>query len=330
MTTARFDDSPPHQHHHLTVLFFLILLPFFMLESAKAMDVFIGAEAKGSLSYYTGKNICRIIHNIDTSITCQVVTAQKSISDNLTNLQTGALDLALIDTGFLHEAISKTGMFQYQDIAHDNVRYLLPLYKKHITLIVRKDARITSLEDLPGKRFNMGVTGTEQYHASRTIMNVKNWTKETFSLLENLPSSHSQDYIAFNCGSVQSMLNIGVHPNDDIARLTEQNKGQLVNIDDKEMDRFIENTPGYFFMHIPANVYPHQDKRVATYGTEIVLLANRDIDNDLINTLLNGLLKKQSWLRKSHPSLAEFNMERSWQESPPIPYHPAAKQFFSQ
>ncbi len=328
MTTARLDDSPPH--HHLTVLFFLLLLPFFMLDSAKAMDIFVGAEAKGSLSYYTGKNICRIMSTIDKSLTCQVVAPENSISDNLTNLQTGALDLALVDTGVLHEAISKTGMFQFQDIAHDNISYLLPLYKKHITLIVRKGAKITSLEDLRGKRFNMGVSGTEQYHASRTIMNVKNWTKDTFSLLENLPASQSQDYIAFNRGSVQAMLNIGVHPNDDIARLAKENKGQLVNIDDEEMDRFIENNPSYFFMHIPANVYPNQDKRVATYGTEIVLLANRDIDTDLINALLNGLLKKQSWLRKSHPSLAEFNLERSWQESPPIPYHPAAKQFFTQ
>lgn len=294
------------------------------------MDIFIGAEAKGSLSYYTGKNICRIMSNIDKSLSCQVVAAEQSISNNLTNLQTGALDLALVDTGLLHEAISKTGMFQFQDIAHDNVRYLLPLYKKHVALIVRKDSKITSLEALRGKRFNMGVTGTEQYHASRTIMNVKNWTKETFGLLENLPSSQSQDYIAFNRGSVQAMLNIGVHPNDDITQLTKENKGQLVNIDDEEMDRFIENSPSYFFMHIPANVYPHQDKRVATYGTEIVLLTNRDIDDDLIDALLKGLLKKQSWLRKSHPSLAEFNMERSWRESPPIPYHPAAKHFFTQ
>lgn len=328
MTTARFDDSP--SRYYPKVLLFLLLLPFFMVGSAKAMDIFIGAEAKGSLSYYTGKNICRIMNNIDKNLTCQVVAAENSTSDNLTNLQTGALDLALVDTGFLHEAINKTGMFQFQDISHDNVRYLLPLYKKYITLIVRKDAKIKSLEDLQGKRFNIGLTGTEQYHASRTIMNVKNWTKKTFSLLENLSSSQSQDYIAFNRGSVQAMLNIGVHPSDDIARLTKENKGHLVNIDDKEMDRFVENSPSYFFMHIPANLYPHQNKRVATIGTEIVLLANRDIDSELINALLNGLLKKQSWLRKSHPSLAEFNLERSWQESPPIPYHPVAKDFFTQ
>ena len=74
---------------------------------------------------------------------CETVPASDDVH-NLTNLQGGSLDIGLIDSRMLHDAVNKTGEFEFLDISYDNLRALVPLYDIPITLVVRSDAKITS------------------------------------------------------------------------------------------------------------------------------------------------------------------------------------------
>ena len=57
----------------------------------------------------------------------------------------------------LHDAMNKSGNFEFLDISYDNLRTLAPLYDDPITLVVRSDAKIASLAALKGKRINAAI-----------------------------------------------------------------------------------------------------------------------------------------------------------------------------
>jgi len=64
---------------------------------------------------------------------------------------------------------------KFLDISYENLRALVPIYDVPITLLVRSDAKITSLEELQGKRINAGSPLSLQHFAVDTIMKAKNW-----------------------------------------------------------------------------------------------------------------------------------------------------------
>jgi len=153
------------------------LFPF----SANAFDILLGTGETGTFSHFTGRMLCRVINSYSDDMNCKTVPTPDDVDapddvHNLTNLRGGFLDIGLIDSRMLHDAINKTGDFEFLDISYENLRVLVPLYYTPITLVVRSDARITSLEDLKGKRINAGAWLSIEQLAMDTIMKAKNWS----------------------------------------------------------------------------------------------------------------------------------------------------------
>ena len=186
--------------------------------SVNAFDILMGTGETGTFSHFTGRTICRMINKQANDISCKTVPGSGDVH-NLTNLQEGSLDIGLIDSRMLNDAINKTGYFEFLDISYDNLRALVPLYDVPITLIVRKDAKITSLEELKGKRVNAGAPRSLQHLAFDTIMKAKNWSQGDFSLVAELTASQSQDRMALCYGTIQAILHIGVHPDAALQKL---------------------------------------------------------------------------------------------------------------
>ena len=145
------------------------LLPF----PANAFDILLGTGETGTFSHHAGRTICRIINRHADDINCKTVPASGDVH-NLTNLRGGSLDIGLIDSRMLHDAMNKTGYFEFLDISYDNLRVLVPLYEVPVALVVRSNAKIASLEALKGKRINAGAPRSPQHLAVNTIMKAKN------------------------------------------------------------------------------------------------------------------------------------------------------------
>ena len=127
----------------ISAFLIVVLLPF----SANAFDILLGTGETGTFSHFTGRTICRIINGHADDINCKTVPASGNVH-NLTNLREGSLDIGLIDSRMLHDAMNKTGYFEFLDISYDNLRVLVPLYDVPVTLVVRSDDGINSLEEL--------------------------------------------------------------------------------------------------------------------------------------------------------------------------------------
>ncbi len=88
--------------------------------AADAGDVLLGTGAAGDFSHFTGRVICRILNRSPGELNCRVIPAQDDIH-NLTNLNGGSLDLALLDSRLLNDAMTRKGQFQFLDIRYDNL-----------------------------------------------------------------------------------------------------------------------------------------------------------------------------------------------------------------
>ncbi|UCH20439.1 MAG: TAXI family TRAP transporter solute-binding subunit [Deltaproteobacteria bacterium] len=301
------------------------LFPF----SAKALDILLGTGEPGTFSHFTGRTICRMINKFSDDLTCKTVVAPDDVH-NITNLRGGALDIGLIDSRLLYDAINKTGYFKFFDISYENLRTLFPLYDIPVTLVVRRDAGITSLEALKGKRINTGAPISLENLAFDTIMKAKNWSKADFSLIQELPASQSQDTMAFCYGTVQAMVHIGVHPDRSLQQLLERCKASLANMDDNDIEKLVNDHPALFKTNITVDTYPSQPKGVTTFGTRMTLVTSDALDAQTVYKIIDVIYKNQKRLRGAHQAFSSFTVRATQKNDAGIQAHPGAVKFFSE
>ena len=311
----------------LIISAFLIvgLFPF----SANALDILLGTGEPGTFSHFTSRILCRIINRYSDDLNCKTVPAPDDVH-NLTNLRQGGLDIGLIDSRMLLDALNKTGHFMFLDIGYENLRALVPLYDVPITLVVRSDAKVTSLEELKGKRINAGAPLSLQHLAVDTIMKAKNWSKKDFSLVEELPSSKSQDTMAFCHGTVQAMVHIGVHPDSSLQQLLRLCKADLVNMDDNDIQKLVNDHPAFWKINTAADTYPSQSKGITTFGTRAMLVASEDLDEQTVYQIIDAIYSNRERLKSAHPSLSLFPVGAAQKSATGIQLHPGAAKYFSE
>ena len=304
---------------------FIALTPI----SASALDILIGAGPEGTFSHFAGRTICRIISRHADDIACRTVPADDAI-DNLTNLQSGSLDISLVDSLMLTDAVNKTGYFKFLDIRYDNLRELLPLYDRPVTLVVRDDAHITILENMKGKRINAGAARSEERLATDAILTAKNWTKDDFSLFGELSASQSQDTMAFCYGEIQAMFHIGVHPDVSVQQLLELCNASLVDMGDNDIAKLVDSQPAFSEIDIPAGVYPSIQKPISTFGTTVFLIASGNLDEETAFKIMEALDINQQNLKNAHTALNDFAVGPDRKRSVGIELHPGAAKYFSE
>jgi len=301
------------------------LFPF----TANALDLLLGTGEIGTFSHFTGRTICRMINKHSNDINCKTVAAPGDVH-NLTNLQEGSLDIGLIDSRMLHDALNKRGHFEFLDISYDNLRSLVPLYDVPVTLVVRRHAKITALKELKGKRINAGAPRSLPHLAFDTIMQAKNWSDGDFSLVEELPASQSQDTMALCYGTIQAMLHVGVHPDSSLQQLFKLCKVGLANMNDKDIEKLVNDHPAFSKVNIAADTYPSHPKVITTFGTRALLVASADLDEQTVYKIIDAIYNNQKYLKRAHPALSSFTLDATPKNDIGIQLHPGAAKYFSE
>lgn len=304
----------------------VFLLALFLPLTTHAYEILMGTGEKGSFSHFTGKTICRLI-GMGQDISCKTIPAPDR-SHNLTNLRSGAIDVALVDSQMLHDAFNSTGYFKFLDINYENLRTLVPLYTVPIALVALDDAKINSLDDLQGKRINAGAPLSLQRIAANNIMAAKGWSEKNFSLVEWLPANHSQDTLAFSNGAIQAMFHIGVHPDPVLYHLLKRAKASLVDIYDSDIEKLVDEHSAFIKATIDAGTYSTNPEQISTFATQVILVTSEDLDDDTVTTILSAIFQNKEQLAKVHPSLSTIKKSDNTKFGGEVRPHRAAIEFF--
>ncbi len=288
---------------------------------SRAYELLLGTGEVGSFSHFAGRTICRAVNKHTLDVVCRPIPAPDN-THNLTNIQGGSLDVALVNSKFLQDAISHSGYFKYLDINYDNLRLLLPIYRLPITLVVRRGSGITTLKDLRGKRVNSGAPLSIQELIFSEIMATLGWHQSDFSLYQSLSSAFAQDIIAFNNGTVQAMLHAGVHPDEKLERLLSHSRSKLVSINEPTINSLINKKIGFCKSSIAAGTYSGISDGLETLALETMLITNEDTDDSVVSTILDAVIAAKMQLQQAHPSFLASDIYAEGCEK--IVFHPAA------
>jgi len=330
-TPSRFTN--PHQFSRAGKSILTLVLFFLSFSTSSAFELILGTSQPGTFDHHTGRVICRMLNSLTEDLDCRVEPADDaSHADaavhNLTNIQSGSLDLGIVNSTNQANAVNRSGQFEFLDIRYDNLRSLFSLNSIPFTLITYQGAGIRSFGDLRGKTVNIGNRGSSQREIMNSLLAALNWSKKDFKLVEQISASRSQDSMALCHRNVDAIVRVSVHPEASIQQVVKLCDAILVDVSGPDIMQFIEQNPAYQIIDIPAGTYASNPAPVATFGVKATLITSAEMDEETVYTIVRTMFENLDRLKKTHPSFALLTPARMYTGRLTAPLHRGAIKYY--
>jgi TRAP transporter TAXI family solute receptor len=144
----------------LSALFMAALLTAGMTGTVRAADFVIGVGDGARLHYHVGRALCRVIKRSIQGVSCEALQIEGRDPAEplavLNNVRNGTIEIGIVQSDWIHHAFNASGPAKFGDEKYTNLRTMFVLHGEPFTVIARQDARIKKLDDLAGKRVNIG------------------------------------------------------------------------------------------------------------------------------------------------------------------------------
>ena len=192
---------------------------------AEEKFVTIGTGGQTGVYYQVGGAICRLVNRgtKDHEIKCTHTTGG-SVA-NINGIRTGDLDLGVAQSDWQYHAYNGTAPDKFPDGKFEGLRAVFSVHPEPFTVVARADSGISSIDDLKGKRVNIGNPGSGQRGTMEVLMDKMGWTMDDFALASELKSSEQAAALCDN--KVDAIVFTVGHPNGSIKEATTSCESKL-------------------------------------------------------------------------------------------------------
>lgn len=290
--------------------------------------VSIGTGGVTGVYYPTGGAICRLVNKSrsEHGLRCSTESSAGSVA-NLNGIEKGDIDFGIAQSDWLYHAYNGSNKFQKSG-ANKDLRAVFSIHPETFTLVARADSGIKSLDDIVGKRVNIGIEGSGQRGTMATLMKVKGWSKSSFSLAAELKGSEQASALCNN--EIDVMVYVIGHPSGAIKEATTSCDSVLVDVSGPSIDQMIKDNRYYQPQMIPGGLYLGNDRSVKSFGVKSVLVSSVETSEDAVYQLVKSVFESFESFRKLHPAFSNLIKEEMAFVTGDEPLHAGAIKYFKE
>jgi len=303
------------------------LLPAKAYAKNPPVQITIGTGGTAGVYYPAGQAICALINSKQHrhGITCTAVSSAGSV-ENAQKIRAGDFDFGIVQSDVQFYALKGYGPFKSNG-ADKQLRTVLSLHPEPFTLIARADAGIRSLDDLKGKRVNIGNPGSGQRTSMDLLMHAKGWTKKVFASTHELPSNEQSAALCTN--QIDAMVMTVGHPNLDLKKTLTTCNAVLVNVTGPAIKKIIKKYPYYSAMTIPGRAYPGSSLSTHTFGVNATLVTSSHAPDHVVKEILQAIFNNFTDFKFSHTAFFSLVPADMTNKGLTAPMHRTAKKYFN-
>ena len=304
-----------------------LLAGFLVAGPAAATEITIGTGSEAGVYRQVGRAICHFV-NLGTAehgITCRAEPSEGSVF-NLENLRAGKLELAVVQSDWQYHAFHGTSVFAGAG-PFEELRALFSVHGEPFTVVARRDAGFTRLDDLKGGRVNLGNPGSGQRATMEVVMQAKGWSEDDFLLAEALPAS--QQSLALCHGRIQAMVYTVGHPNRSVSQAADLCDAVIVEVKDEAIDKLVAENPFYAYTEVPGGVYPGNPDPITTFGVKATVVSTAAVDGQVIYDVVAAVFDNLDQFRLAHPAFGTLEPATMAADALSAPLHEGAVRYFA-
>lgn len=275
--------------------------------------------------YPLGGAMAQIINSRVKDVNVSIQSTGASVA-NIRMIQNGEVDLALVQTDIADYAWNGTEMFT-DDGKLQNFRVIASLYPELIQVVARAESGIDSIADLKGKKVSVGAPGSGTEANARQILEIYGLTYKDLAQVQYLSFAESAE--AFKDKHIDAFFVTAGIPNAGIQDTATMHKIQVLAVPDNMYKNLHDKYGFYGQALIPAGCYINQTEQVKTVAVQAVLIARRDLDEDVVYGMTAALFDNLSELAATHAKGKEMSLEGAL-VGVSTPLHPGAEKYFKE
>jgi TRAP transporter TAXI family solute receptor len=297
---------------------------------ALAADLIIGTGTAAKVHTSVGRAICRLIQKTNPGTSCDVARIEGRDAAEpiaiLSEVRNNAIEIGIVQSDWQYHAFQGSGPVQFMDVKFDNLRSLFSLHGELFTVVVRRDAGIESLDDLAGKRVNIGNPGSGQRAIMEMVMMAKGWTQKSFQLADEL--SDAEQLLALCHNRVQAVVSVVSHPDDRIAKALELCDAKIIPASGAEIDKLVADNRFLASSDVAMGVYADSDVLISTFGVMVTAVASADLDDQTAYRIVKSVFDNLEYMKRLHTALGNLLPGRMITAGLSAPLHPGAARYF--
>jgi len=306
----------------LSYLFILLLSGFSFLASCEREEetsvtkapaeaprlVTIGTDERTGLSHVTGLSIAKVVGKKLEELGFRI-TVKSTIGPvfNLNTVRAGDFEFAVVRSDMLYQAVRGFGAWKDQGPQADLLA-VFTIHPESVNLMAADDAGVKTIQDLRGKRVNIGKPGSRERLSSIHALENAGIDLERDIQAEEAEAADAPGMLQE--GRIDAFFYTAEHPNDNIRTATTgKRKVHFVPIAD--VRRLLLRFPYYIRTKIPVKFYPGAAnlEDVETIGYKISLVASAKAPNKLVSSILGEVFDNIESFRGLHPAYQSLTKE---------------------
>ncbi|MSQ48926.1 MAG: TAXI family TRAP transporter solute-binding subunit [Betaproteobacteria bacterium] len=290
------------------------------------VTISISTGPTGGVYYPLGGGIANILSKYVPGYSANAESTAGSVA-NLQLMTQKKSDLALTMADAAWDGYKAQGKFSGAEVP---VRALMVAYPNRMHVVTVEGRGINSFADLKGKRVSTGAPNSATELMTQRLLEAygMDWNKDIRR--DRLTPEKSADAIKDNKSDAFFFV-VGI-PTSSVTDLAATPGTKIKLIDHAEaVEKMVaKHGPLYVRDVIPAGSYPGQDKvnHVATVWN--LLVAHRDMPEQVAYNILKTIFDKKADLILVHKEAANFEVKTQSKAAATIPYHPGAIKYYAE
>ena len=295
---------------------------------AQQKFVTIGTGGVTGVYYAAGGAICRLMNKdrAKHGIRCSVESTGGSVI-NINTIPSGDLDFGVTQSDWQYHAINGSKAFE-KDGKFADLRAVFSLHPEPFTVLSRKEANIAKIDDLKGKRVNIGNPGSGTRASMEELMGAMGWKAGDFSLAAELKADEHGPAL---CDNKIDAFFYGVgHPSANIQDPITTCGAKLVPLTGAAVDKLVAAAPYYAKVNIPGGLYAGHPNPTPTYGVLATFVTSAKVPEAMVYELTKAVFENFEEFKKLHPAFGALDPKEMIKNGNSAPLHPGAVKYYKE
>jgi TRAP transporter TAXI family solute receptor len=276
--------------------------------AARTTFVTIGTGAVTGVYYPAGGALAKVVSKgrQEHGVRMAVEATAGSVF-NVNAVLSGDLDFGIAQSDRQYQAANGIADWEEKGPQQD-LRAVCSLHPEAVTLVAAVDSGIESLEDLRGKRVNIGNPGSGQRQNAIDVLTAAGIDWKTDLSAENLKAAECAKML--QDGRIDAFFYTVGHPAGAITEST-AGRREVSVVPVTGMGALLEEHPYYSEASIPMALYPKAKNEgdVETIGVMTTIVTSAQVPEDVVYAVTRALFEDLESFKEQHPAFAALTPE---------------------
>jgi len=284
----------------------------------------LGTGEENGTYYPVGLSMCKFINKQQKDIKCSVESTYGAIY-NINAVLNDEFNFGISQSDTIYHAINNE--MNFKNIDTKNLRSVIAIYPELLTFIVNQKSNINTIEDIKGKRINIGSPYSGSELSTLDVLEKFNIKKTDLALASSLNAMDTADALRDN--RIDGYFFMVGHPTKNIKDAIESLAITIIPITGKKVDQLVQEKSYFTKSFIDADLYDEIDTSIDTIGTKSVIISSSDVSDELVYNFVKIIIENFEEFKKTHGVYKNLTKESLF-EGITAPQHKGVLQYLEE